>query len=521
MKPAVRLYALLADRVVDLFARAPATHQVLLGPGLERLRWDLGRLRAYGTFEHAARTVPAYRAFLAARKHPARLVDDGPLWDQFEHVPVMDKDNYIRAYPTIERCVGGKFPRRGVVVDESSGSSGTPTSWVRGPLERRATRQLLQVGYVRTAAELTKQPFVINAFSLGAWATGMNITASLTEQTMIKSVGPDRDKIIATMKEFGPDFTYIITSYPPFLKGLLEDQRLDWSAYDVVCAFGGESISESMRDHILRTAKAVVGSYGASDLEINIAIETDFTIALRRAVAADPALSAALTRQSEYGVLPSIFQFNPYAYVIETNDQGELLVTITRRGNINPRIRYNIRDRGHVVRAPEVTAVLRRLGHQSVLEAQLLDLPVLFHYGRSDLSVDYNGAVVPPDGLRDVVNAEPVLMAAVANHRLVSYEDSAGNRQLHLALQLAEGAELGDREHWAEYIFARLREANADFRNAVRTCSPGTEPTLGFYAYRTGVFAGDGAKLKNEYVWQLAAADAEVVGLDPQFRAST
>ena len=73
----------------------------------------------------------------------------------------------------------------------------------------------------------------------------------------------------------------------------------------MVCAFGGEGISESMRDHILKTARKVYGAYGASDLEINIAIETDFTIALRRAIAADPELSAALTRQREYGVLPA------------------------------------------------------------------------------------------------------------------------------------------------------------------------------------------------------------------------
>ncbi len=51
---------------------------------------------------------------------------------------------------------------------------------------------------------------------------------------MIKSCGPDRDKIITTMQEFGPDYTYVITSYPPFLKGLLDDDRLDWSRYDVV-----------------------------------------------------------------------------------------------------------------------------------------------------------------------------------------------------------------------------------------------------------------------------------------------
>jgi len=506
------------ELVVDLLGRLPATHKLLLAPGIEPLRWRLGRRRAYRTFERSARLVPAYGRFLAERGAPTRL----PHGDQaaaFAALPVTDKANYITRYSITDRCVHGRLPRRGVVVDESSGSSGRPTSWVRGPVERRASRELLRVGFMRSATGLQKPPFVINAFSLGAWATGMNVTASLTGLTVIKSCGPDRDKIINTMQEFGPDYTYVITSYPPFLKGLLDDDRLDWSRYDVICAFGGEGISEGMRDHILKKARSVVGAYGASDLEINIAIETEFTIALRRAITADPELSAALTRQAEYGVLPNIFQFNPYGYLIETNEAGELIITINRPQNINPRIRYNIHDRGHVLRMPQLLPVLRRFGLRHVINEKVLDLPLLLHYGRSDLSVDFNGAVVPPDGLRDVINSDPALLGRVENHRLISYEDAAGDRRLHLALQLSAGQQLPDPEATARDIFAALRRANGDFHNAIRTCAAGTEPTLGFYPFRTGVFAGDGSKLKNEYVWTLDATEAAAAGIEAQFTA--
>jgi phenylacetate-CoA ligase len=513
------LFLGLQEWLVRVLARRPSTHQLLLVPGIEPIRWALGRLRAYRTFERSARLVPAYRSFLAEHGCPSTLPKGGNLRAFFASVPIMDKDNYIRRYSITERCTRGRLPRRGVVVDESSGSSGTPTSWVRGPSERRATRELLQVGFARTAEDLERPPFVINAFSLGAWATGMNVTSSLTELTVIKSCGPDRDKIINTMREFGPHYTYVITSYPPFLKGLLEDPRLDWSRYDVVCAFGGEGISESMRDHILKTAKRVYGAYGASDLEINIAIETDFTIALRRAIAADAELSAALTKQREYGVLPSVFQFNPYDYLIETAESGELIITINRMQNINPRIRYNIHDRGHVLRMRDVLPVLHRFGLRAVIEEKVLDLPILLHYGRSDLSVDYNGAVVPPDGLRDVINSDPELMDTIENHRLISFEDAAGDRQLHLALQLVAGRSVMDPAAAARRVFAAMRGANGDFHNAIKTCAAGTEPTLGFYPFRSGVFAGDGAKLKNEYVWTLDAPDAAAVGIDPQFTA--
>jgi len=498
------------DGFVRLFTHSVHTHKVLLGPGIEPFRWLLGRWRAWRTFEFAARKVPAYRAFLAQRGIAPTLRFRGSLASAYATIPEMDKDSYIKKWSIPQRSIGGRLPRHGVVVDESSGSSGTPTSWVRGRDERLATRQLLQVGFARTANSLRKQPFVLNAFSLGAWATGMNVSTSLTEVTMMKSIGPDRNKIIATMQEFGTGYTYIILSYPPFLKALFDDDRVDWTQYDIVAAFGGEGISENMRSHILRYAHSAFGSYGASDLEINIAIETDYTVELRRAIATDPVLAARITRQGEYGVLPMVFQFNPYDYLIETNAAGELVVTIVRKQNINPRIRYNIHDRGHVMRLREVTPILRELGHQAVIDEQFLDLPLLFHYGRSDLSVDYNGAVVAPDALRDVIYGDPSLLEVVENHRLISFEDDRGDRQLHIALQLTEAATSRaalDQDAYRHAVVRELRRMNGDFNNAILTAPDGTLPTVAFYDYRTGPFVRDGAKLKNEYVWQLSAGE--------------
>ncbi|WGW10860.1 CoF synthetase [Saxibacter everestensis] len=507
------------DLAVRLLARRVSTHKLLLLPGIEPLRWRLGLWRALRTFEASARRVPAYREFLTSKGFPHELPDSGSLTKAFATIPEMDKDSYIRKWSITQRCVDGELPRRGVVVDESSGSSGNPTSWVRGPDERVATRVLLQVGFAQTSNRLPKQPFVLNAFSLGAWATGMNVTTSLADVTMIKSIGPDKDKIIATMREFGTDFTYIILSYPPFLKSLFDDERLDWSTYDIVAAFGGEGISENMRAHISRYAHSVFGSYGASDLEINFALETDFTVALRQEIARNPELARLLTRQHEYGVLPMIFQFNPYNYLIETNQAGELLVTITRKENLNPRIRYNIHDRGHVTRLRELLPILRRSGLGGIVDKKLLDFPLLFHYGRSDLSVDFNGAVVAPDTVRDVIFGSPELIETIENHRLISYEDDAGDRQLHIALQLKETGPEIDQDQVRELVFSELRRLNSDFDHAIVTSPTSALPSLACYSFRSGPFAEDGSKLKNEYVWQLAAGDDGRWALKTEHRA--
>ena len=53
-------------------------------------------------------------------------------------------------------------------------------------------------------------------------------------------------------------------------------------------------MSEALRSHLLQFFTRVYSSYGASDLEINLAGENDFTIAVRQLLATRPELGAAL-----------------------------------------------------------------------------------------------------------------------------------------------------------------------------------------------------------------------------------
>ena len=42
--------------------------------------------------------------------------------------------------------------------------------------------------------------FVINAFALGPWATGMSVSMSIVDVSVLKSTGPDIAKIVNTLK---------------------------------------------------------------------------------------------------------------------------------------------------------------------------------------------------------------------------------------------------------------------------------------------------------------------------------
>ena len=490
------------DTAERLFASSGAAYKLLLYPGYERVRWTVGIWRAWRSFYLAHRSVPAYRDYIAKNGGMPDMHLTRGLFPDLAAVPEMDKASYVKAYPIHERIKDGRLPREGVSVDESSGSSGQPTSWVRGPVERQIVSQMMRLSYYESV-DRERPVFILNAFALGAWATGMNVSLSLTPSSIVKSTGPNLDKIVSTMIEFGPRYRYVVMGYPPFLKALADDPRLDWSQYVVDAGYGGEGISEGLRTYLAKKFKRVVGSYGASDLEVNMAIETELTIALRRAITDDAKLRDAIIR-TDYGVTPMIFQYNPLAYYIETNSAGELVCTMSRPYGIAPKIRYNIHDRGHVLRFPELKRRLREVGREDLLTGHALDtdLPLLFLYGRSDMSIDYYGANVTPDSIREVVYAVEALAPIANTFRLLSYEDEAANKRMEIAVELAEGAAMpANVDEIEQQLFERLAAINGDFLNAWKHTAPADNmPQLTLHLFETGPFKGGQRKLKNVYV---------------------
>lgn len=476
----------------------PSMHRIFLAPNIGNFRVEMGKIRAVRLYRHAAKKVPAYKDFL--KKHdfvgPYITTSEVTLND----LPEMDKASYIKPYSLVDKLYDAKLPKTGIMFDESSGSSGTPTSWVRGRKERRFTQRIMQVAFREYIDK--RSPIVINTFSMGAWATGLNTTISLLGVGRVKSIGPDIRKVIDTLNELGSDFDYAIAGYPPFLKQLADSKEIDWSKFRISAIYGGEGISEAMRDTLLEKYSDVVGSYGASDLEINIGHETPFSIALRKAIIQDKGLREALLKQNR-GIIPMIFQYNPYDYLMETNEKGELVITICRLQNLSPRIRYNIHDLGHVMDFYELKKTLKAYGHADLLKHAELDFAVMFHYGRSDLSVDYNGAVVGPEEVKQIINSKREYADRIEGFRLISYEDAEAHKHLLIAIELEEGAKMpkADSDALLAHIVASLQDSNLDFKSAHRT-SP-LKPELRVYEYHTGIFDAQHQKLKNDYVWNI------------------
>jgi phenylacetate-CoA ligase len=472
------------------------TLKLLYLPGFNALRKFNADTKAYSEFTKAKRRVPAYRQFLSDQ-HFNKPSFSG-LRPNISEIPFTDKENYVKKYTMDERCKYGVIPQTGVIIDESSGSSGTATNWVRGCKERNNNARIIKFAIKNLLGD--KPLFIINAFALGPWATGVNVTMSCVRFSKLKSLGPDKLKIENTIKQFGTKHHYVIMGYPPFLKLLVDQANIDWHAYQVSFIFGGESMSEGMRDYLLEKGiKKVYSSLGASDLELNLAGENDFTIAVRKLLRENEALRKRLTKFD--GALPMVFQYNPADFYFESSNAGELIVTICRPNYLAPKIRYNIHDRGHTLSLKALQKIAIELGIE--LPISTVDLPLLFHYGRADNTVSFFGANINPIDIQEVIFDHHLsLSKLVHSFCLNTKEDEQGNKKLIVCLELRQG-ENGSYNHVPiieKTFFEALAKVNQDFREAKRMINNDEQMQLQFFKYAEGPFAANDIRIKAKYI---------------------
>lgn len=491
------LYRWYSEAVLEVLAwlRSVASvngrlYMLLHAPALQPFLARTGAMRARALFLKAKRRCPAYGMFLEAEGYQSKTA-----W-KLTDVPTMTKENYVKRYSLEQRCYDGAIPRAGVVIDESSGSTGQPNNWVRSASERNDVKRILQLNYEIIFKDSGK--VLLNCFALGPWATGMNVSMSLVDVGILKSIGPDRAKLINTLRLLGPKYEYLIFGYPPFIRSFVDECDLDLAPYHINFLVGGEGLSEGLRNHLLQYAKSVISSYGASDLEINIGVETPLTIALRQTCLKDPALCRDIFGRDNP---PMIFQYNAVDYIIETNEAGELLFTIGRMSGAAPKIRYNLRDSGGVFTFADLAGNLRKHGVElASLVPRASHFPFLFVYGRNDSSVPFYGCKVFPSDIEQILSSNAALMASFGTFQLAVTEDE--HLTSHLTIHLEQtGDPLSSalEDSLPETFFNELTRVNQDFREVSRLFER-RQIHVQIHARETGPFAGRDIRIKNRYI---------------------
>ncbi|TFG69458.1 MAG: phenylacetate--CoA ligase family protein [Thermomicrobiales bacterium] len=478
-----------------------------------QLMRGIGRLRAERAAWRAARRVPAYGRYLATSGVDVRgLFPLGLLG----HLPETDKASYVDPYGLLERCVGGAVPFRGTTIDESSGSTGTPYNWIRGQRERSVAHR--NIAFFARYAYGTAPLVTINAFSMGAWATGFNMSLGIMRHGIVKSVGPDIDKILSTLAYLGPGYRYLIAGYPPFVKHLLDQglrRGFPWADYELHALVGGEGMTEELRDVLLERFVSVYSGYGATDIEIGMAGESPVSVALRRLARARPDIRLALFGTDAR--LPMVFQCNPLIHYLEVNTAGEVICTVSRLDLLSPRIRYNVHDAGGIVDFARANRILADFGYDldrlnespevhgprgPLPWSRPIPLPFLWIHGRKNATISVMGSNIYPEDIESVLYRDAQISDRMHSFMLSVTDDEHGTPRPMVALEFTDLDGVDDA--WLAAAAERLRDGlgalNIDYRSSLVEFPAAMLPIVLVYGLGAGPFAGDATRIKQRRI---------------------
>lgn len=452
---------------------------------------------AVAQYHTAKKEVPAYNAFIGKQKPK-----------MFSEIPITSKDNYIKPAisengPGLTLYKGERIPT-GSKNDTSTGTTGVPTQWFRGPKEQKAVEKLSSYA---AAAFLGDVPYYfINGFALGQWASGLTAFAATRNdpKATISNPGMDVEKIynaiVQAAQVVPPGSPIVVAGYPPHLKEVVDlaiAQGFDLAAHNIIGIVGGEAISEGQRELIVRQMDGneikrngfsqCYSTYGASDLDINIGYEYNFEVELRkfchdRNNPRSAALAAELFGNS--GSIPMIFHYDPLNYHIETDENEHLIFTCTRNDRISPRIRYDLGDKGKVMPYSDIIATLKK--HNVVLENMpRTQLPFVFVWGRGDSMISYRGANVAPENLGEAIRLAG-LGETIEHFAFLQYEDEGKLITEIMIEQKNEGE--SDWDAVLAQLIDQMKQINPDFKKQYEECldndakpklrvfEPGTSP---------------------------------------------
>jgi phenylacetate-CoA ligase len=460
----------------------------------EDLTQRISRVLASREARRAYNTVPAYRKF----------IDDRADWQgiaTLSDLPETDKNNYIK--PSMESDRLDLYASRtippGSAWDTSTGTSGKPTSWYRGPAEVNQADRILSY---RAQAILGKGAYsFINGFALGPWATGMTAARGVGKDSKSITYNTAAEpelmlQLIQESLELDPERPVVVGGYPPHMIELVKvarEQGVNLHDYQVIAVVGGEAMSELQRERMLiqrdesgnvtQTGfQEVFSFYGASDLDINIGFETPFEVALRRELTANPELARDLLGDNNPFV-PMIFHYDPLTHHIEVNDKGQLIYTEVSGNRISPRIRYNLGDVGTVRLMSEVQEILEK--HDVELPAEPLSkLPLVFVWGRIDDGVTYRGANLPWENVEETLQLLQ-LADQVKGFGIAQYEED-GETRTEFLLEVPDEAQYLALSDTGEELLGQMIQVlgriNRDFSEQIaRVTEPQDLPRLRVY----------------------------------------
>lgn len=469
----------------------------------ERLR----KHNALSLFSRGAADVPAYAAFLKKNKiDPAAIRN----FEDFETLPITNKEIYLRKFPLHKLCHGGTLAKS-IVYAATSGSTGKPFYF---PHEHdlEAQYSVLAEMYLRNIRADTRSTLIIIGFGMGVWIGGVltyeafNIASRRSAPVSILTPGINRAEIFHALRDLAPQYEQtVLIGYPPFVKDIIDDapeEGIMLSKLNMRLLFAAESFTEDFRDHLMRgcgitdPCNHTLNIYGTADFGA-MAFETPTSILIRRL------LSENESRYQEiFGSearVATLAQYNPHFACFESHN-GEILLT---GDSTVPLLRYAIGDRGGVFSFAEMERALSALGIDLRKEAhmhhvRITELPFVFVFERVDFAVKLYGAMIYPAHIKNGFSRGSTNKLCSGRFTMQTKHDARHNQYLEINVELRPGVKKNAAltKQLTADIVSKLIEQNAEYRSSHQAVGKRAVPKLVFWPYQDPKYFARNVKQK-------------------------
>jgi len=474
--------------------------------------WKKMRIeRALEIFHLCAKQVYAYKDFLKKARIQA---DKIKTFEDFQTVLPVNKDNYLRSYPLEKLCATSALSGQSLVFTSTSGSTGTPFYFPRNGAIDMQSSIYHQMFLKNSLLKTDKSTLVLVCFGMGVWIGGVityQAFKAISERgyhLAILTPGVNKKEIFEAMKNIAPKYDQIILcGYPPFMKDVVDEAKLygvNWKKFDLKMIFAAEAFSEKFRDYIARKTgiknvyRDMMNIYGSADLG-TMAEETPISILIRRLALKKGALYKKLFKEANR--LPTFAQFHPGFINFECVDKS----VYCTGDNILPLVRYEIGDNGGVIDFDEVERIfteegldLRKEAKKAGIEDTIAELPFVYIYERTDLSVKLYGAIVYPEyvkvGLQDLSLEKYI----TGKFTMFTKHDKNQDEYLEVNVELKPGINESDwlAQEVSKSVFSSLIAKSAEYKNNSDMLNGKVQPRIVFWPHEHPTHFQTGIKQK-------------------------
>lgn len=428
-------------------------------------------------FHKAAKRVPAYRDFLKSHKvdpNKIKTVDD------FKHLPLVDKENYLRKYPIKDLCWDGDLFTNNI-ISVSSGSTGEPFFWYRGKEQHEEAGDIYEMIYRDIFDAGNKSTLLVVCFAMGTWIAGTYTTyggmyvADRGYKLNVATPSIEKQDAINLIKRLHDNYDQIIIAgYPPFVKDVVDlgtKQGVDWEKMLVKFSFAGELITEEWRDYMINRVGGKIkptetmSIYGTADAGV-IGFETPLSITVRRYLSENPKEAEELFGTN---IVPTVVQYLPNQRHFEEVD-GQVVFSAPSG---MPLIRYNIKDTGGLFQLGSLSdgaqnEIINNL-EQLNLPDELYDQwssPFLIIKGRKDFTISFYALLIFPENIKAGLNSANINKKVSGKFTMQTKLKKDMEQYFELNIELAPGVKPSDdlQSEILQTVVKKLREVNAEYR---------------------------------------------------------